>query len=197
MRPGAVLPIKHPLRVKSRLSGLWTPERRAGWARAALARAVRALRGGGIRRIVAVCQGDQAMDLARAHRLEVVVDPDRGLGPAVDRGLELLHTPVALVLLPDLPEVEPADVVAAREGLAGVQALWAPDRRGQGLNLLGCRPGSALLPTPFGRPDSRARIRKMARERGLSSMEIHRPGLARDLDLPMDVSESMEADRVE
>jgi 2-phospho-L-lactate guanylyltransferase len=180
-----VVPIKDPARVKSRLG---PGSSRQQLAEAWLDTAIAALRGAGVQRVIAVCDGAGALALALDRGLEPCADPSAGLAAAVDAGLAAAGEGGVVVVLPDLPGVRPADVAALwAAAAAGPAVAIGIDRHGDGVNALAAPVASWLRPTAFGTGESRALTIARARRRGLAVAELHRPGLALDVDVPEDL----------
>ena len=95
------------------------------------------------------------------------------------------------VLNADLPNLTTDDVAALIEALpeTGGVAI-APDRAGSGTNALALRPPDAIE-FRFG-AGSFAAHAAAAEEAGTTLIEVHRPGLAFDLDTPADLARWLE-----
>ena len=96
-----------------------------------------------------------------------------------------------LILHGDLPNLAPADIAALLDAVpqpAGVAI--APDRAGRGTNALALRPPDAIG-FRFG-VGSFAAHRAEAEVAGVPIVEVHRPGLAFDLDTPADLARWIE-----
>jgi 2-phospho-L-lactate guanylyltransferase len=143
----------------------------------------------------------------------VVISPSEALGPLVAAaGARLVHQlgmglnagleqargealadeiDTLLVLHGDLPNLSTADIaalLAAVPGPGGV--VIAPDRAGGGTNGLALRPPDAI-PFRFG-IGSLAAHRAAAEAAGVEMAEVHRSGLAFDLDTPADLARWIE-----
>jgi 2-phospho-L-lactate/phosphoenolpyruvate guanylyltransferase len=96
---------------------------------------------------------------------------------------------VALVLMADLPRVEPSDLTALLAALDGADLALAPDLRGECTNALALRFGPAAnrFRTAFGGPGSLELHAKSARELGLRVRIEENPRLGLDLDVPADL----------
>ncbi len=90
-----------------------------------------------------------------------------------------------LVIAGDLPWVSPLDIAALLEAAGSDTLVLAPSKDGTGTNALVIPPGVPFHPA-FG-PGSRAAHRRAARAAGLHYVEISRPGLAYDVDVPEDL----------
>lgn len=148
-----------------------------------------------------------------ACRDVVVITPSEALAPlvsaagarlAVQRGMGLNagleqarreaiadRIDTLLVLHGDLPNLSTEDVAALLDALprAGGVAI-APDRAGSGTNALALRPPDAIG-FRFG-VGSFAAHRAEAEAAGVPMVEVHRPGLAFDLDTPADLARWIE-----
>jgi 2-phospho-L-lactate guanylyltransferase len=143
----------------------------------------------------------------------VVITPSEALEPlvagagarlAVQRGMGLNagleqarrealadHIDTLVVLHGDLPNLGTDDVAALRDAVpqpAGVAI--APDRRGSGTNGLALRPPDAIA-FRFGIGSFAAHLAE-AEAAGVPIVEVHRPGLAFDLDTPADLARWIE-----
>lgn len=157
---------------------------------------------------------DQVLRVAHGSCGDVVViSPSEALGPlvaeararlVVQRGLglndgleqardEAIRDGVGtlLVLHGDLPNLSTDDVAALLDALpeTGGVAI-APDRAGSGTNGLALRPPDAIG-FRFG-VGSLAAHREEAERRSVPIVEVHRPGLAFDLDTPADLARWIE-----
>jgi len=120
----------------------------------------------------------------------------RGLG--LNAGLEQARqeaiadgVTTLVILHGDLPNLTTDDVAALIEALpvAGGVAI-APDRAGSGTNALALRPPDAIA-FRFGAGSFDAHLAAAA-EAGTALVEVHRPGLAFDLDTPADLARWLE-----
>jgi 2-phospho-L-lactate guanylyltransferase len=143
----------------------------------------------------------------------VVITPSQALGPLVaaagarlahqrgmglNAGLEQARREALIegidtlvVLHGDLPNLAPDDVAALLDAVpptAGVAI--APDRAGSGTNGLALRPPD-IIAFRFGL-GSLAAHRTEAETAGVPLVEVHRPGLAFDLDTPADLARWIE-----
>lgn len=186
--PWALVPAKGYARAKTRLAPRRSGPERAALARELLAHTLAVLsRCPGLAGVVVVTDADEVAADARARGAEVVRDAGAGLGAAVEAGLAALSdrgAAAALVLMPDLPWVEAADVAALLAGDADVVA--APDQAGRGTNALRL-PLPAALATCFGQPDGLRAHLEATRGAGLSVAVVSRERLAFDLDTPDDL----------
>ena len=194
-----VIPLNHLDRAKSRLSGVLTASERAALALALAERTLRALReADALDQIVVVSPDIDALAWADAQgavplRQPVNETPARG---ALNAGLALARDWATerragglLIALGDLPLLTSAEVrrfIAMTRLYEQVVAL-APDRAGEGTNLLLGRPVS-LAPLAYGR-GSFARHRRLAQRQGIPVLEYDAPGAAFDIDTPADLEE--------
>jgi 2-phospho-L-lactate guanylyltransferase len=138
----------------------------------------------------------------RQRGADVLEDPALGadtqltaaprLGLLIDAGFAHLRTQgvgVAVVLMGDLPWVEPADLTALLAALDDADLALAPDLRGECTNALALRFGPATnrFRTAFGAPGSLELHTKAARELGLRLRVENNPRLGLDLDTPADL----------
>ncbi|WP_342643836.1 2-phospho-L-lactate guanylyltransferase [Rhodoligotrophos ferricapiens] len=191
----AVVPIKALGQAKQRLSGRYSAEFRrrlvlamADDVLAALA-AVKTLAG-----IIIVTRDAEAAALARrrgAHLLET--EADRGHTRAVMAAASILAAEGAegmLVLPADVPLVTPdeiGEIVAARPPSPSFTIVPAHD--GNGSNAILSMPPNAV-PLAFG-DNSFAEHCRRARERGIDPRIMISPGLALDIDHPVDLDRFM------
>jgi 2-phospho-L-lactate guanylyltransferase len=96
---------------------------------------------------------------------------------------------VALVLMADLPRVEPGDLTALLAALDEADIVLAPDLRGECTNALALRfgPTANRFRTAFGGPGSLELHARSARELGLRLRVETNPRLGLDLDTPADL----------
>lgn len=194
-----VIPLNQLTRSKSRLSGALTVTERGRLALALAERTLRALREADALDCVVVVSPDaNALAWAEAQgavalRQTISQSPARG---ALNAGLALARDWAVeqgadglLIALGDLPLLTSAEVrrfIAMTRLHERVIAL-APDRAGEGTNLLLARPAS-IAPLAYGR-GSFARHRRLARRQGVPVLEYDAPGAAFDVDTPADLDE--------
>jgi 2-phospho-L-lactate guanylyltransferase len=164
----ALLPLKPPQLRKTRLAGLLNPAQRVALTEILLARMVAALRG---------CPSVTGIILLAASPGDwtggFIADAGRGLNAELQAARESLAGGL-LVLLPDLPFVTQQDIAA----LLNAAPAFAPDRHGAGTNAVAL-PADAAFQFAFGPGSLRAHAASGA-------LEIHREGLAFDLDTAAD-----------
>ena len=147
----------------------------------------------GVGRIVVVTSEPELQHLALRLRIDWVREPAAagGLGAAIAAGLDYLgelDSHDVGILHADLPLVtaeEVARIVALHVRGPARQLTLVTDRRGDGTNLMLCRPGHAV-PNLYG-PGSAARHVNAARRAGLRVETLPSARLSLDLDLPEDV----------
>lgn len=195
-----IIPLNRLDRAKSRLAGALTPTERRELALALAAITLRALLESGALASVAVISPDPTA-LAWAESRGAIPLAQR-VGAARRDGLNAglrqarawatgQRASGLLIALGDLPLLSPDDIrrfVAMTRLYERVVAL-APDRAGDGTNLLLARP-AALAPIAYGR-GSFARHRRQARRAGAPVVEFRAPGAAFDVDAPDDLDEAL------
>jgi 2-phospho-L-lactate guanylyltransferase len=191
-----ILPAKTFAQGKSRLRTHLSDPARSALARELFQRALHvSLRCPGVSNTYVVTNGDDVAELVRAtdlqERAEVFRDPEPNgsLATLMDWALTQATTrraTRALILMADLPTVEPCDLEAVFAALDHHDAVLVPDRRGQSTNALGLR-----LPfrgrTAFGHADSLARHRAQARALGLRTGFLENERIAHDVDVAEDL----------
>ncbi len=188
----AIVPVKPFLASKSRLSGVLTPQERAGLSREFLGHALDVLaRVPAVRETLVISRDPAALALAHSRRARTVTEagaPD--LNAALRRATEVAAASRAegvLILPTDLPCLAPEDVgqLIAPDG-AGPRMAIAPDRRDEGTNALYVAP-PGLLSYAFG-IHSFARHLELAQAAGANVRICRLPGVALDVDGPEDWS---------
>lgn len=190
-----LLPVKDLDGAKARLAGLLTPEERRQLVLAMLADVITAAADAGLRpRVLSL----DAKVLLTAEKLGAVSLREAAgadsLNPALAAAIasHSVDCDSVLIVLPDVPLVQPRDFVSMSEASHaravhdfGV-ALW-PDRARRGTNALLLRPPGALAPA-FGE-DSLARHLSAARAAGVAATVRHLSRVALDVDTEDDVRE--------
>lgn len=192
----AVIPIKRFERGKTRLGERLSDSARAQLSRSMFDRVLTAsltcpVLGG---TVVLTDAPDIARDV-RDRGAEVLEDPGTGtprLGELIDAAFAHLRAQgvgVALVLMADLPRLEPSDLTAMLAALEHADMVFAPDLRGVCTNALALRlgPGADRFKTAFGGPGSLELHMRFARELGLRARVEENPRLGLDLDTPADL----------
>lgn len=188
----AIVPVKPFLVSKSRLSGVLTPQERAGLSREFLGHALDVLaRAPAVSQTLVVSRDPAALALAHSRQARTVTEagaPD--LNAALRRATQVAAASRAdgvLILPTDLPFLTPEDIgqlIAPSE--AGPFVAIAPDRRDEGTNALYVAP-PGLLSYAFG-AHSFARHLELAQAAGARVRVCRLPGVALDVDGPEDWS---------
>lgn len=188
-----VIPLNRLDRAKSRLAGVLTPDQRAALALSLAERTVNALRRvESLSQVAVVSPDPAALAWAEAHGAIPLLQSGAGLnaGLALARDWATEQGAAGLLIaLGDLPMLTSDEVrrfIAMTRLYERVIAL-APDRSGDGTNLLLARP-AALAPLAYGR-GSFARHRRLARRQGIPTVEFRATGAAFDVDTPTDLQE--------
>jgi 2-phospho-L-lactate guanylyltransferase len=193
-----LIPMKCFALAKTRLRMRLDPSERAALGRAMFQRVLRATSGCDT---WVLTNGDDVAQLARQLGSHVLEDPPQpltaaveasstALGSLIDWGLrELAAQGVrrALVLMADLPLIEPDDVARLMAALDRVELAATSDRRGHSTNALALHLPFAAR-TAFGDPRSYALHLRRARELGLRTMELPNARIAHDIDIPEDLT---------
>ena len=134
--------------------------------------------GGDVVASLAVARGAHVLRVHGAGTLADVVD--RALVEVASRGAA-----TAVVLMADLPRIEPADVRALLAALRDHDVALVRDHLGHHTNALALAPPTAMA-TCFGREDSFAAHCAAARAAGLRLAVVENDRIAFDVDLPVD-----------
>jgi len=191
----ALLPVKPPDRAKQRLSRVLDQSFRETLARAMYEHVLSVLcASSGLDRIVVMTADQATADQARRSGALVFDEPGLlGHKNSADLAARraMRYGACTVILLPiDVPLIAPADIedlAAAAKAAAGPCAFVVPSRDGSGTNALVLTPPDAMQ-TCFGEHSLQAHFHE-ARARGIPIRELHRPGLALDLDTPEDIAE--------
>jgi 2-phospho-L-lactate guanylyltransferase len=185
----AIVPAKSPLQGKSRLRGVLGDEDRARFAQWLLEHVLDVLGACALDGVLVATCGDDVASLATSRGAHVL--RDRGEGPlatVVDRALAEVASrgaASALVLMADLPWIEPGDVAALLAALGDHDVVLVHDHLGHHTNAIALAPPTAMA-TCFGRADSFAAHCAAARAAGLRAIVVESPRIAFDVDLPAD-----------
>jgi 2-phospho-L-lactate guanylyltransferase len=189
MSTWAVVPAKSLVRGKSRLSPALDHAARARLARSLLEHVLDALHDSAVDGILVATDGADVADLATSRGASVLLDEGGGsLADVVDRALaevERRGATAAVVLMADLPRVEPQDVDIIIAALEGHDVVLVRDHLGHHTNALAMAPPTAMR-TCFGRADSFDAHVARALEAGLRVGAIHNERVAFDVDVPDD-----------
>jgi len=185
-----IIPVKPPHQAKSRLSEVLGEDERAELAGAMLRH---------VHQAACEAQGIEQIALLGPSRLGLPADvlllaePGGGLNPAVECAFGHVAAEGAdrmIVLFADLPLLTSQDVERLATAPKGTIAI-APDRHGTGTNALSLPiPAAKGFTFAFG-TDSFAAHRAEAGRWGLRIEVVHSPGLARDVDVPEDLADTL------
>lgn len=135
--------------------------------------------------VLVVAGDDAAATVARAAGAAVLVVEQPGLPLALGAAdAASLAWSATMVVAADLPDLAIADLTAVTDAANGVQGavvVVAATHDG-GTGALLRRPGG-IIPSAYG-PGSGPRHLALARNAGVAGISVTRPGLARDLDTP-------------
>jgi 2-phospho-L-lactate guanylyltransferase len=182
----AVLPVKPFSEAKSRLEGVLSAEQRSDLARQLMLHSLAALQAQPlIDRVLVVSADVEALSVTLGLGSATLAEAEAGLNPALQQAQAYAVANGAtrlLILASDLPLLLPSDIEAVLT-TPHAEVVIAPDRRRQGTNSLLLTPGA--IDFAFGE-HSFERHLELARNAGVSVVELARPGLAFDMDLPDD-----------
>ena len=194
----AVVPAKSLIHGKSRLSSVLADDDRIRFARLLLEHVLGVLQASPIEGVLVATDGDDVAELARRAGARVLRDQGdeprtsarrpRALAAVVDRALHAVAARgagAAVVLMADLPLLEPIDVGALTGALADHDIVLARDHQGRHTNALAVSPPTAIE-TCFGSDDSFAEHCAAARAAGLRLAILDNDRIAFDVDGPAD-----------
>jgi 2-phospho-L-lactate guanylyltransferase len=187
----AIVPAKSLVRGKSRLRSVLADDARAAFARGLLEHVLGVLQRCELDGVLVATDGDDVAELAAARGALVCRDRGtRSLADVVDGALADVAArgaAAAVVLMADLPRVEPADVTALFGALDDHDVALVRDHQGRHTNALAAR-----VPIPFatcfGSPESFAEHRAAAVARGLRTTIVDSERIAFDVDGPADLA---------
>lgn len=180
------IPVKSLDRCKGRLAGVLSPLERAALTLAMLEDVLDACREHAGWETWVVSPDETVLEVAARRKVKAVIEESGPLAKAIaqverlakERGAD------ALAIVPgDLPTLTGDALGRALHTLGSV--VLAPSRDGLGTSLLLRRP-PRCIPARFG-PDSLARHRDLAEQRGLPVAIVHESTLAFDVDVPEDL----------
>ena len=188
----ALVPVKAFGRGKSRLSTALSEAERAAFARRLLEHVLDTLIVSGLDGILVATDSSEVAETARQRAARICWDPPDALNLAtvVDRGLVELSAfgaDSALVLMADLPAIEPDDLHAVLALLAEHDVVVVPAADGVHTNALALSPPTCMR-TAFGRADSFQAHLAAARSANLRTAAFDHPRLAFDVDGPADLA---------
>lgn len=188
----ALVPVKCFGRGKSRLSSTLDPAAREALARSFCEHVLDALLTcGALGGVMVVTDCASVEEAARAAGAEAIRDGAAGsLSAIVDCALGVLAARGArgaIVLMSDLPRLDPSDVRALVDALGVSPVVLAPDRHEEGTNALGLVPPNRFA-TCFGTRDSFRRHQARAASEEAAVTICRTDGLAWDVDSPEDLA---------
>jgi 2-phospho-L-lactate guanylyltransferase len=185
----AIVPLKAPPGAKSRLGPALAPAARLALYRSMAGHVLAALQScPAIAGITVVTSGAEGVMLAERHgaaplRLEREAGMNTDLAAALDT---CPAGPVAIVA-GDLPLVTPGDFAEIARAAQPGHVVLAPDRHGDGTNVLAFGAGARIAPS-FG-PGSFQRHQDAALAAGFAVTIVRTPSLSFDIDTPADLAE--------
>jgi 2-phospho-L-lactate/phosphoenolpyruvate guanylyltransferase len=188
----AILPVKPLRQAKSRLARTLKPPARVALVRAIFSRTLDVLaQVGPLAGTIVVSRDVTILELARQRQGVIgLAEADSGLNPAIAQGAQwaAAHGGESIVIVPvDLPLITPADLEALIDLAIEPRCLViAPDRRGDGTNLMLVRPPEALR-FAYGDASFNAH-RAQAAECRLRTHIYRSPTSGLDLDVPDDLA---------
>jgi len=188
----AIVPAKSLRQGKSRLRPVLGDEDRARFAQRLLEHVLDVLGACALDGVLVATGGDDVASVAASRGAHVLRDRGEGsLADVVDRALGEVASrgaASALVLMADLPRIEPGDVGALLAALDDHDVALVRDHLGHHTNALAVAPPTAMA-TCFGRADSFAAHRAAARAAGLRAAVVDSVRIAFDVDVPADHEE--------
>jgi 2-phospho-L-lactate guanylyltransferase len=185
----AIVPAKSLARGKSRLSPTLADDERMRFARALLEHVLEVLRACPIHGVLVVTDGDDVADLARSAGAHVLRDQrDESLAALLDSALADVGergARAAVIVMADLPRLEPRDVEALLAALVDQDVVLVRDHLGRHTNALAVSPPTAMK-TCFGHDHSFADHCAAARAAGLRAAVLDNDRIAFDVDGPAD-----------
>jgi 2-phospho-L-lactate guanylyltransferase len=190
MKPAwAIVPAKSLTRGKSRLKPILGDDERVRFARQLLEHVLGVVRASSVDGVLVATDGDDVAELAGRAGARLLKDrPGESLASLVDRALADVAgqgARAAVVLMADLPRLEPRDVETLLAALSDCDIALVRDHLGRHTNALAVSPPTALR-TCFGRPDSFADHCVAARAAGLRIAVVDNARMAFDVDGPAD-----------
>ena len=180
------IPVKSLDRSKGRLAPVLSPLERAALTLAMLEDVLDACREHAGWETWVVSPDESVLEVASRRRVRTVIEESGPLAKAITQVERLAKDAGAdaLAILPgDLPTLTGDALGRALHTLGSV--VLAPSRDGAGTSMLLRRP-PRCIPSRFG-PDSLARHRALADERGIPVAIVREPTLAFDVDVPEDL----------
>jgi 2-phospho-L-lactate guanylyltransferase len=188
-RAWAIVPAKSLLYGKSRLRPVLGDDDRARFAQRLVEHVLDVLGACGFDGLLVATGGDDVASIATSRGARVLRDREEGsLADVVDRALAEVAScgaEAAVVLMADLPRVQPVDVGALLAALDDHDVALVRDHLGHHTNALAVAPPTAMA-TCFGREDSFAAHCEGARAAGLRVAVVASERIAFDVDVPED-----------
>ncbi len=187
----AVIPVKRLANAKRRLAARLSPSERAGIVLRCLETELSVLGStSAVCESIVVTSDSQVAAVAEMHSATTLLQLDNGINAAVRSGVTHARTRGAtevLILHGDLPFLTTGDVEEVVRASLEADVIIAPDRHGTGTNAL-LIPARSCFKPAYGNGSYPRHLRN-AREGGLRVKSVHAPGLAFDLDTPVDLQE--------
>jgi 2-phospho-L-lactate guanylyltransferase len=187
----ALVPLKSPLRAKSRLAGVLDPLQRERLVVVLAERVIGTLRTTpGISQVAVITASPAVAALAGRYGAQVIREAEESGSAAAFvtalRHLHALQLPRVLMISADLPLLSTSAVQRMIEAAGDSPGIvLAPDRHRVGTNALLCTPPQLIEPC-FG-PDSFCRHLAAAAAAGIEARIVEDESLALDLDTPDDL----------
>jgi 2-phospho-L-lactate guanylyltransferase len=185
----AIVPAKSLVRGKSRLRTVLADDERIRFAQRLLEHVLDVVRACGLDGILIATDGDDVAELAEGRGASVLRDRGEGsLATVVDGALTEVAARgavAAVVLMADLPRIEPRDVLALVAMLGDHDVALVRDHLGRHTNALAIAPPTAMK-TCFGQDDSFSAHCAAARSAGLRLATFDNERIAFDVDAPAD-----------
>jgi 2-phospho-L-lactate guanylyltransferase len=185
----AIVPAKSLLRGKSRLRPVLADHERTAFARRLLEHVLGVLGACELDGVLVATDGDDVAELTERRGAQVLRDSGEGsLATVVDRALAAVTARAArsaVVLMADLPRVEPRDVRELLLALRDHDVVLVRDHLGNHTNALAMTPPQAMA-TSFGHADSFAAHCAAAGAAKLRIAIVENERIAFDVDAPDD-----------
>jgi 2-phospho-L-lactate/phosphoenolpyruvate guanylyltransferase len=185
----AIVPAKSLVRGKSRLRTVLADDERTQFAQRLLEHVLDVVRACDLDGILVATDGDDVAEVAEGRGASVLRDRGEGsLAAVVDGALAEVAARGALsavVLMADLPRIEPRDVLALVAMLGDHDVALVRDHLGRHTNALAIAPATAMK-TCFGQDESFSAHCAAARSAGLRLTTVHNERIAFDVDAPAD-----------
>jgi 2-phospho-L-lactate guanylyltransferase len=188
----AIVPVKPLRRGKTRLSGVLTENQRAALNKKLLIHTLDTITQlPELEQVLVVSRDPEALAIARFHGARTVLEdgaPHLNIALTRATAVATMYSAAGVLVLPaDLPQITAEDVtVMVNAAKAPTCMVIAPDHRQQGTNALLIKPPGALTYS-FGE-NSFYRHVNQAQNKGIITEIVEIPSLARDVDLPEDLS---------